>query len=196
MHKLSKLTFDTNVLFDIFEGRNNKKYIDQLKQLHDTGVLQINIAATSGAENRPDGLAVKNMDRFKELIDSIGFSNVSILNPIFYWDFSFYGYAVYASEEMIELESNIFQVLFKDTAYNYRDFCALNNADKDKIDPDWLNKMCDTQIMWCHINYGGDIFVTSDKNLHKATKKPLLIGLGAKGIMYPKEACEYFISQR
>jgi hypothetical protein len=190
-----KLTFDTNVLFDVYEERENKLYIDQLKWIHDIGKVQIRIAATSGAENSQDGTDVKNMSRFKELIHSIGFSNVEILNPIFYWDFSFYGHAIYGSEEMIDLESRIFHILFQDTSYEYRDFCALNNVDKDRLDPEWLNKMCDTQIMWCHIHYDGDIFITNDKNFHKVTKKPKLIELGAKQIMRPKEALECILKR-
>lgn len=50
----------------------------------------------------------------------------------------------------------------------------------------WLNRICDVQTMWCHLQYENDVFVTSDRNFHKATKTPRLIAMGAGRISTPE----------
>jgi hypothetical protein len=55
-----------------------------------------------------------------------------------------------------------------------------------KLERDWRNKKCDVLSMWCHIYYGGDIFVTSDKNFFK--KLPPLLEIGVGDILRPCDA--------
>ncbi len=59
------------------------------------------------------------------------------------------------------------------------------------IEREWRRDKCDVLSLWCHIWYQGDVFVTADKNFHKATKKPALIKLGAKSILRPCETVEF-----
>jgi hypothetical protein len=40
-------------------------------------------------------------------------------------------------------------------------------------------------MMWCHLYYGGDTFVTRDKNFLKPSKRAKLEGLGAGRIVPP-----------
>jgi hypothetical protein len=56
------------------------------------------------------------------------------------------------------------------------------NTDRKK-----LNQLCDSQGIWCHIQYGNDVFLTTDRNFTKVTKLPKLIALGAKRICHPGE---------
>ena|SRR2546429_368535 len=49
----------------------------------------------------------------------------------------------------------------------------------------WVNRLCDVQGMWCHIQNGNDVFLTSDSNFTKKTKLPKLIALGAGRICHP-----------
>jgi hypothetical protein len=42
--------------------------------------------------------------------------------------------------------------------------------------------------MWCHIRYGCDVFVTSDGNFLKDSKRAALIALGAKEVADPERA--------
>ena len=51
----------------------------------------------------------------------------------------------------------------------------------------WLNRICDVQTMWCHLHHGNNVFVTSDRNFHKATKLPRLVAMGAGRIAKPEE---------
>lgn len=52
----------------------------------------------------------------------------------------------------------------------------------------WLNRKCDVQAIWSHINAGNDVFVTSDANFHKTTKRARLIAAGAKQLETPFSA--------
>jgi hypothetical protein len=49
----------------------------------------------------------------------------------------------------------------------------------------WRNHKCDVLAMWCHIHYGGDVFVTTDRNFMKASKQQRLEALGAREIQTP-----------
>jgi hypothetical protein len=44
------------------------------------------------------------------------------------------------------------------------------------------------QALWCHIHYGGDVFVTSDDNFHSQQKRQPLAALGAAIILRPCDA--------
>ena len=62
--------------------------------------------------------------------------------------------------------------------------CSTNISSKIFID----YAKCDVLAMWCHITFGGDIFITSDRNFFRKTKKPHLIALGARDILTPQGA--------
>lgn len=51
----------------------------------------------------------------------------------------------------------------------------------------WLNRICDVHGMWCHIYHGNDVFLTTDSNFMKETKRPQLIALGAGSICHPQD---------
>jgi hypothetical protein len=56
------------------------------------------------------------------------------------------------------------------------------------LDSRWRNKKCDVLALWSHLHHQGNVFVTSDTNFHKTSKKPQLIALGAGHILGPTEA--------
>ena len=55
-------------------------------------------------------------------------------------------------------------------------------------DRKWRNRICDTLALWTHLHFGGGIFVTSDKNFHKPSKRSALSDLGAELILTPAAA--------
>ncbi len=48
-------------------------------------------------------------------------------------------------------------------------------------------------MIWSHIFFQRDIFVSRDKNYHKSAKKFQLIDAGAKMIMKPEEIIDYIV---
>jgi hypothetical protein len=62
------------------------------------------------------------------------------------------------------------------------------------LDHQWRNAKCDVLSIWSHIHYRRHVFVTSDGNFHKETKKPRLLALGAGRIEQPADAALLLIS--
>ena len=50
--------------------------------------------------------------------------------------------------------------------------------------------MIDTWTLWQHMDSGGGVFITSDKNFNTPKKKRSLARLGAGEILRPEEAAE------
>jgi hypothetical protein len=106
-----------------------------------------------------------------------------------YWDVSFWGWCVFPTAAMRQLEADIHAILFPNIELHYSDFVHRRGlAPHDPVDWKWRNAKCDVQGMWCHIRYGGNVFVTSDRNFHKLSKKSHLIQLGAGTILAPADA--------
>lgn len=56
------------------------------------------------------------------------------------------------------------------------------------IDRKWKNAKCDVLAIWSHAFRKRQVFVTTDRNFHKTSKKSRLIGLGAGRIETPASA--------
>lgn len=95
-----------------------------------------------------------------------------------------------ADEEDERLEEEIHQILFPASSFR---FAKEADAQQQSI---WLNAKCDVQAIWSHIHAKRDVFVTSDRNFHKVTKKPHLLSLGAGMILRPSEVLEYLTNGR
>jgi hypothetical protein len=104
------------------------------------------------------------------------------------FDMTFFD-SILVDQKMMDLEEAIHKILHPNIPYSYKDFCHLKGVEvSEDLSGDWKNAICDTQSMWCHIHYKGDIFVSGDKNYRKKTKIPKLQQLGAKRIVTPESA--------
>ena len=92
--------------------------------------------------------------------------------------------------ESTAFERKIHKILFPTIDFDNRDYRTrvLNDPTSDTGDPKWRNAKCDVLVLWSHIRFNGDMFVTSDKNFYKQSKKEQLIALGAGNILRPHEA--------
>lgn len=86
---------------------------------------------------------------------------------------------------MIILEKVLHEVLFPAIDFLYSDFSKRHGLDPTVAlgDRRWRNAKCDVQSLWSHIFHGGGIFVTSDEDFHKPSKKEALIRMGAGDIL-------------
>ena len=50
-----------------------------------------------------------------------------------------------------------------------------DGSDSERVK--WRNAICDVQALWSHIHAGNDVFVSRDRNFHKASKLPKLLSL-------------------
>jgi hypothetical protein len=96
---------------------------------------------------------------------------------------------VVAGDQDIALINRIEAVLFpRDGEVKAALTASEPEADQAAIEGKWRNEALDIHALWCHIHYGGDVFVTSDRNFFKATKQQPLAELGAPRILRPCDA--------
>src|SRR5207302_1562995 len=148
--------------------------------------INLRVAAISASERKPNGTYASNFAEFQQKIAAVGLGNIEILAPIAYSGITFSEWSLAADDEMVELERKIQEVLFPTIDFDYE---THNDDPNDgKINVKRRNAKCDVLAMWCHITYDGDIFITSDRNFFRKTKKPHLIALGARDILTPQGA--------
>ena len=81
-----------------------------------------------------------------------------------YWDHCVYGPS--------DFEEPLHKILFPMIPFKYADYCQHYGIDPKSgvIHKKWRRAKCDVLTMWCHIHYSNDVFITNDRNFHKATK--------------------------
>ena len=189
---MMKVTLDTNCIIDLEEDRKTAPYTSVLTSMHKNQKINLRVVAISASERQLGGKYTSNFAEFKERIAAVGLGHVGILKPIFYWGITFWNWSLWANDEMVTLELQIHEILFPEIDFNYHKFCDKRGIDSNsgEIDRRWRNAKCDVLALWSHIYHKGGIFITSDSNFHKKTKKPALIALGAGDIVKPKDAVE------
>lgn len=183
------VTLDNNCIIDLEQNRPASPHIKKLIQMHREGKINLRVIAITASEQQPNKTYVTHLNEFKKRIVAVGLGDVEILPTIFYTGLAFAGYCLTSGEGVTELERKIQGILFPTIELEYPSFCKKQGLDPDnrKAWQKWVNAKCDVLALWSHIWYNGDVFVTSDENFHKKTKKPRLIELGAKKILRPAE---------
>ncbi len=187
-HKLN-VTFDTNCIIDIEKQGKPFPYLQTIVHLHNNQKIHLRAVAISASERMPDRQYAQNFTEFQEKIAAAGLEKAEILPSIAYADITFLDRCLLASDEMVKLEQKIHEILFPQIEFYYGDFCTRRGIDPSvtPAHPKWRNAKCDVLALWSHITFNGDIFVTSDNNFFKQTKRPALITLGAGNILSPQD---------
>lgn len=172
-----RITLDNTCLISLKNKEAGHNVICKLIDLHPTRIIAC-IPAIAASENLTGAKIRSDFSQFMQSLQDIGCERCELLNPIGYWDITYWDHAIYADEDMVSFERKIHNILFPHIHFDYS---SVTNHSK------WINAKCDVQAMWCHIHYCNDIFVTNDNNYRKPTKKPRLVALGAKEIMTPSE---------
>jgi hypothetical protein len=185
-----KVTLDTNCVIDLEENRPAAPFVKRLIELHNNRSINLRVVAISASERKPNGIYASNFAEFQQKIAAVGLEHIEILRPIAYLYVTFLDWCLAADDQMVQLERKIHEVLFPSINFDYGEYCKKYGLDPDnsgEIGQKWRRKKCDVQALWSHINAGGDIFVTSDEDFSKQTKKSQLIALGAGDILTPQE---------
>jgi hypothetical protein len=183
-------TLDTTCLIDIDEGRPGAAAIRKLADAHSLGKADVAVVAMSASEKQRGGRYIQNFIDVRDRLVSLGLAHLRIIEPMGYFDITFWDYCLRTDDLMIALERQIHEILFPNFEFSWHDYCRTNGIDPVPTFPSdtWRNRKCDVQAMWSHIHAKRDVFVTSDNNFHRAEKKAALIALGAKQIEYPDSA--------
>lgn len=184
---VTSFTLDTNCIHAIEDGRPDARDIRELVARHAARTANVALVAVSASEMLRGGDRERNFAHFSARIARLGLGQLEIILPMAYWEVAFWDHALWADPQMEAFEKSIHDVLFPNAAFLLKD-CEAAAPDPVEAKRKWINRKCDVQVIWSHIHAGRDILVTSDENFHKETKKPRLIALGAKQILYPIKA--------
>ncbi|MGH8246730.1 MAG: hypothetical protein ACREUU_09890 [Gammaproteobacteria bacterium] len=183
-------TLDTNCIIAVDESRSEAAFIRELVQAHKAGVAAVGLVAISASERQQAGGHIENFSEFKERVAKLGLGDLDLLEPMLYWDVTFWDFCLWCDEPMEELERGIHEVLFPGIPFLWVDYCAANGLDPKADHPDrkWRNAKCDVQAFWSHAYRKRDVFVTSDRNFHTNSRKSSLIALAGGRIETPESA--------
>jgi hypothetical protein len=176
-----KITIDHNCLVDIENVTGQGQATLKLARSADHECFIVNIGAS---ELRQKGIRPDTYDLFDFFIRGLGLAHLRRLDPMMLIDVGFFDHGIMASDEMVQLSESIGKILFpqplnSDVVIESSPYGALGRKQ--------LNHSCDIHTMWCHIYYGNHVFLTSDRNFHKSSKRSQLQKLGADLIMTPTE---------
>lgn len=174
-----KLTLDHNVIIDL---ANRSANIARLREILAGSEHEAYVVEMGASEMRKRGVRPDRYDLFEALLKEAGVESLPRLTPMMIWDVTFWDHGLWADDSMAELAAKIECILFGQSK-------SIDVAAEHKGSPKysiWLNRLCDVHTMWCHLHYKNDVFVTSDRNFHKATKLPHLLLMGAGRICSPE----------
>lgn len=187
------ITLDMNCIVHLEKRNAEASYLKKLIQMHSDRKINLRVVAISASERKPDGTYVSHFSEFKEKIAAVGLADVEIMPTLAYWGIAFWNNFLYGGGALDKLEREIQAILFPTIELEFRDFCEKRGLDLDNHEAwrKWVNAKCDVLVLWSHIWHDGGIFVTTDQNFHKKTKKPKLVALGAGKILRPVETARF-----
>jgi hypothetical protein len=175
-----KLTLDHNVIIDLANGSAN---VARLREVLSSNTHHAYVVEIGASEMRQRGIKPDRYDLFEKLLADAGIGSLPRLAPMMIWDVTFWDHGLWSGEEMALQAVQIEDVLFGESP-------PIDITGEPENSPKlaaWLNRLCDVQSIWCHLHYANDVFVTLDRNFHKATKLPRLLAMGAGKICRPEE---------
>jgi hypothetical protein len=185
-----KFTLDTNCIISVEKCEANSVFIRELADAHSSGRASVSLAAISASERQQDDAVIENFEGYKKKLSDIDLGHLNLLKPMLYWDVSFWDCSLWSDDSMKSLERSIHDILFPEVQFDWIDFCKAKGLNAEIINAKsrWRNAKCDVQAFWCHAYHKQNIFVTSDGNFHKFTKKDRLIMLTGGRIETPSAA--------
>jgi hypothetical protein len=182
---MNKFTLDTNCIIDLEENRPpNAEHVRKIVQAWKNGKVELAVVAASASENNQmSGTANRDtpyryFSKFEKKLVNVGLEGVKILQPLAIWDHSHWDHAMWADNDMQELESKIRGILFPNVSFTPPTACAENSK--------WRNNLCDIQVAFSHAYHKWDYLVTSDKNFHD--HKDELKKVGINEVLCPEAA--------
>lgn len=171
-----KITLDTNCLIDLeTKGERQlcmEKIISKFKK------SDLAVVAVSASDKNFNGMTIENFSEFKKWLLDLDLKDLRILKSLAYESIAYFDWAIIPTDEMIELDHKIHDILFLGLPYE---------APPKYLFRKWRNAKADVLIMWAHIWNKRDFFITRDKNFLKQSKKEKLEQIGAGKILTPDD---------
>lgn len=162
-------TLDTNCLIDVAEERPSAVHIRTLLTALERGRADLALVASSASERQSGGNFLLSVGQFNKRRTELGFGALPLLPSIGRWDVSFFGHALWGSDEGSARERAIYSILFPTSPPEWADYAASKGVDAQDTASlayrRWRNQMLDAQALWAHEHAVREIFVTSDQRL-------------------------------
>jgi hypothetical protein len=142
------------------ESRPEASALRTLVEKHRQGTVIVQITAIAAAERQRSGTSLEHFDHFRARIAALGLGKAVFLRPPMYVGLCFADYCLVHGDEFLSQERAIHEVLFSSVPF---EIDSSEHPVGSKQWLRWLNAKCDVLTMWCHLHYGGDVFVSSDK---------------------------------
>jgi hypothetical protein len=187
---LLSFTLDTNCLIAVADRRPEAEPVIKLAEAHAAQAASVALVAISASERQKDGRSLSSFSDFKTRTSELGLGHLEVLKPIAYFDLTFFDWCVFSDEAIRAEEQSIHSILFPNIPFFWKDYCASLGLDENQpgLHQRWRNAKCDVLAFWSHLKNRRDIFVTSDQNFHKQTKKSALLTMGGGRIEFPRDA--------
>lgn len=188
-----RVTLDTNCIIDIEESRPPAKTLKEILSYSDKFKIALCIPSIQASERSKDGVIAQTFDEFKLKLARLGMAGTELILPLAYWGIAFWDNCLGVDADSTNLEPRLHDILFPEIPFHWEEFKIKNGLPPGAgtAGTKWLNAKCDVLALWSHIHFKGDVFVTSDGNFLKQTKKPTLLSLGAGQIFTPDQALEH-----
>lgn len=186
-----RLTLDTNCIVDIDENREPRAgCVRSLLAMHDAGKISLQLVATTASERQRTGPYLANFTQFQARLQRLGLGSLDLLKPIFVLDVSYFDWAILAGPDDITLLERIHSVLFPGHKYDLQDALATpeGQANPEKVEHNHRRRLLDVHAFWCHLHYGGDVFVTSDDDFLRPYGRGDLAQFGVSAVLSPCDA--------
>jgi len=175
-----KITLDHNCLIDL---SNDTAVGKQVRKIIDSKASECFIVNIGASEFRKKGIKPDRYDLFEQFLKDVSLEKLHRINPVGVYGVTFMGFCVYSNKEVDAELKKVWDILFPNRLQLDNQTEGFDSNKGRKV----LNQICDVHGMYSHIKSQNDIFLSSDKNFHKDTKKHKLKELGAKDIKQPFE---------
>ena len=175
-----KITLDYNCIIHLEQETEIGAQVNAIVHSPNYQCFVVNIGSS---EMRERGVRPDNYMHYENFLEAAKVEHLPRLDPMLLFDVTFIDRSILPSIEMIQLVDSIEAVLFGSV--------EPINVNNDNIDSPvgrkWLNRVCDLHSMWCHINNGNEIFLSTKGDFKQETKLPELVALGAGKIFHSSE---------
>jgi len=186
-----KLTLDFNCIIALERNEDSSIHLRKILKLHEQSLVNVYVPAISGNEKQKNGEYSDSLTQFAFRLRNLSSRNIEILKPLAYIGMCFLDHCVFSSDELVQLDMQIHNILFPEIPFHWEDFAEKHGLNRDEPSPRWINARCDVISMWCNIYYKNDIFITNDRNFFRQRKLHQLQDLGAHQVMKPEDAITY-----
>ena len=185
-------TLDTNCVIAVADARPEAQAVLSLARAHELETASVALVAISASERQQDGTTLTSFTQFKQRLVCLGLGQLEMLKPLAYFGIGYIDWCLFSGEESIAVEQRIHDALFPNIPFRWSDYCTLKGIapDSPSVGTSWRNAKCDVQAYWSHIHHKREVFVTSDGNFHKETKKASLLGQFGGAIVAPAQAIQ------